>query len=142
VDEHLLISHYNSVVLPYLQHCLMVWGNFEGNRNMAQGETLLKLQKRFVDIIAGQRGCYYENSLFAKYGILKVGDLYQQQLRIHAWKFHNDRLSDSQAAMLARAGASHNYRTRAACSELVVSMGECRLVRYRILMKWGTLTEE
>jgi hypothetical protein len=43
----------------------MVWGNFEADRNKAQGETLLKLQ----------RGCrYHADILFSKYGILKVGD--------------------------------------------------------------------
>jgi hypothetical protein len=83
--------------------------------------ALLKLQKRFMGIIAGQRGRYHADPLFAKYGILKVGNLYWQQLRMHAWKFHNDRLSDSQAAMLTRVGEFHSYRTRAARSGLVVS---------------------
>jgi hypothetical protein len=85
LNERLLISLYNSLVLPHLQYCLMVWGNFEADRNKAQEATLLKLQKRFVGIIAGQGGRYHANPLFAKYGILKVGDLYQQQLRMHAW---------------------------------------------------------
>jgi hypothetical protein len=73
------------------------------------------------------------NQVWAKYGILKVGILYQQQLRMHAWKFQNDRLPDSQAAMLARVGESHSYGTRAARSELLVlSTGDHRLVGYRI----------
>jgi hypothetical protein len=50
----------------------MVWGNFEAHRNKAQGKTLLKLQKRFVGIIAGQGGRYHADPLFVKYGILKV----------------------------------------------------------------------
>jgi hypothetical protein len=67
----------------------MVWGNFEADRNKAQGETLLKLQKRFMGLIVGKGGRYHADPLFAKYGILKVGDLYRQQLRMHAWKFHS-----------------------------------------------------
>jgi hypothetical protein len=74
---------------------------------------LYMLQKRSVGLIAGRRGHYHADPLSAKYGILKVGDLYRQQLRMHAWKFHNGRLPDSQAAMLARVGESHNYGTRA-----------------------------
>jgi hypothetical protein len=136
------ISLYDSLVLPHLQYCLMVWGNFEADRNKVQGETLLKLQKKFVGIIAGQDGCYYVDPLFAKYGILKVGDLYRQQFRMHAWKFHNDRLPDSQAAMLARVGESHSYGMRAARSGLVVSTGDHRMVGYRVPTEWGTLTEE
>jgi hypothetical protein len=142
LNEHLLVSLYNSMVLPHLQYCLMVWGNFDADRNKAQGETLLKLQKRFVGLIAGKSGCYHADSLSSKYGILKVADLYWQQLRIHAWKFHNGRLPDSQAAMLARVGESHSYGTRTAHSRLVVSMEDHRLVGYRIPTEWGTLTEE
>jgi hypothetical protein len=44
--------------------------------------------------------------------------------------------------MLARVGESHSYRTRVACSGLVVSMGDRRLVGYWVPTKWGTLTEE
>jgi hypothetical protein len=128
--------------MPDLQYCLMVWGNFEVDRNKAQGETLLKLQKRFVGLIAGKSDRYHADPLFAKYGILEVADLYWQQLRMHAWKFHNGRLPDSQAAMLARVGEYHCYGTKAACSGLVVSMGDRRLVGYRIPTEWGTLTEE
>jgi hypothetical protein len=142
LNEHLLISLYDSLVLPHLQYCLMVWGNFEADRNKVQGETLLKLQKRFVGIIAGKGGRYHADPLFAKYGILKVEELYRQQLRMHAWKFHNDRLPDSQAAILTRVRESHSYRTRVAHSGLVVSTGDRRMVGYRILTEWGTLTEE
>jgi hypothetical protein len=132
LNERLFISLYNSLVLPHLQYCLMVWGNFEADRNKAQGETLLKLQKRFMGIIAGQGSRYYADPLFAKYGILKVGDLYRQQLRMYAWKFHNGRLPDSQEDMLARVGESHSYGTRAAHSGLVVSTGDHKMVGYRI----------
>jgi hypothetical protein len=142
LDERLLISLYNSMVLPHLQYSLMVCGNFEVDRNKAQGETLLKLQERFVGFIAGKGGRYHADPLFAKYGLLKVGDLYRQQLRMHAWKFHNGRLPDSQAAILVRVGESHSYGTRAARSGLVVITGDRRLVGYRILTEWMTLTEE
>jgi hypothetical protein len=130
------------MALPHHQYCLMVWRNFEADRNKVQGETLLKLQKRFVGIIAGQGGHYYADPLFSKYGFLKVGKLYQQQLRMHAWKFYNNRLPDSQAAMLARVGESHSYRTKTARSGLMVSTKDCRLVGYRIPTEWRTLTEE
>jgi hypothetical protein len=31
LDERLLISLYNSVVLPHLQYCLLVWRNFRSD---------------------------------------------------------------------------------------------------------------
>jgi hypothetical protein len=67
LDEHLLLSLYNSMVLPHLQYCLMVWGDFEAGRNGAYGETLLKLQKRFVGLIAEKGGRYHVDPLFARY---------------------------------------------------------------------------
>ena len=33
----LLHSLYNGMVLPHLQYCLMVWGNFAMDRNKTQG---------------------------------------------------------------------------------------------------------
>ena len=37
----LLLSLYNGLVLPHLQYCLMVWGDFKGARNAALGGSLL-----------------------------------------------------------------------------------------------------
>ena len=45
VGKQSLHMLYNALVLPHLQYCLMVWGDFEGNRNKKLGESLLKLQK-------------------------------------------------------------------------------------------------
>jgi hypothetical protein len=77
-DEHLLLSLYNSMVLPHFQCCLMMWGNFETGRNKAYGETLLKLQKRFVGLLAANGGRYHAGPPFSGYGVLKVGHLYRQ----------------------------------------------------------------
>jgi hypothetical protein len=44
--------------------------------------------------------------------------------------------------MLAKVRESHSYRTRGERSGLVVSIGDQRMVGYRIPTGWGTLTEE
>jgi hypothetical protein len=108
----------------------------------AYGETLLKLQKRFVGLIAGKGGWYHADPLFAEYGILKVGDLYRQQLRLHAWKFYNGKLPDGQMATLRRADELHGYGTRSARSGLVVGSGNHRMIAYKVPAEWQTLTEE
>jgi hypothetical protein len=92
------------MVLPHLQYCLMVWVGFELDRNKAQGGALLKLQKRFMGLVAGRMGLYHGDPLFAKSEALMVGDLYRQQLKLYAWKFWNGMLPDSQAAMLGEGG--------------------------------------
>jgi hypothetical protein len=102
----------------------------------------LKFPKRFVGLIAGKGGRYHADPLFAGYGILKVGDLYRQQLRLHAWKFWNGRLPEGQMATLRRVDESHGYSTRSARNGLVVGSSDHRLVAYRVPVKWRTLTEE
>jgi hypothetical protein len=39
-------------------------------------------------------------------------------------------------------GESHSYGTWVACSGLMVSTGDRRLLGYRVPKEWGTLTEE
>ena len=138
----LLHSLYNGLVLPHLQYCLMVWGNFATDRNKTRGDALLRLQKRFVGLMAGKRGRYHADPLFARFGVLKVGDLYRQQVRVHAWRFWNGRLPENQAAMLDRVGSLHGHATRSARSGLVVATRDHGSVGYRVPVEWRSLTEE
>ena len=82
-----LLALYNGLVLPHLQYCLMVWGDFQGCRNKVLGDALLRYQKQFARLAAGRRGLHHSDPLFAQPGMLKVGDLYRRQLRAHAWRF-------------------------------------------------------
>ena len=137
----LLLSLYNGLVLPHLQYCLMVWGDFVGARNQTLGGTLLGYQKRFAGLVAGQRGRYHSRPLFSAHGILEIGDLYRQQLRVHAWRFWNGRLPEGQAAMLGRVEDVHRYGTRSARAGIHVSSRDHASVGYRVPKEWGTLTE-
>ena len=136
-----LLSLYNGLVLPHLQYCLMVWGDFREGRNATLAGSLLGYQKRFAGLIAGKRGRYHSDPLFAQLGMLKVGDLYRQQLRVHAWRFWNGLLPTGQAAMLARLGDVHGYATRSARSGLAVTTGDHRSVGYRIPREWASVLE-
>ena len=132
---------YNALVLPHLQYCLLVWGDFEEGRNKTLGEALLKYQKRFLGLITGARGRYHSDPLFSKLGILKINDLYRQQLRVHAWKFSKGRLPENQRNMLNKVSDVHQYNTRAARTGLFVSTQDHRSVGYRIPKEWDSLPE-
>ena len=138
----LLLSLYNGLVLPHLQYCLMVWGDFRAARNATLGASLERYQKRFAGLVAGRRGQYHADPLLARYGMLKVGDLYRQQLRVHAWRFWNGRLPENQRAMLGRAGDVHGHGTRSARAGLYLSSRDHGSVGYRVPREWGTLSEE
>ena len=47
---------------------------------------------------------YHADPILSEFGMLKVGDLYRQQLRVHAWHYWNGKLPENQAAMLGRVG--------------------------------------
>ena len=140
VGRQSLLMLYNALVLPHLQYCLMVWGDFAGNRNKALGESLLRLQKRFAGIIAGRRGMYHSDPLMSELRILKVEDLYRHQLRIHAWKFWNDKLPQSQAAMLSKTHDNHGHNTRSARLGLTISTQDHKSIGYRLPKEWESLT--
>ena len=137
-----LLSLYNGLVLPHLQYCLIVWGGLQGDRNATLGGALLGYQKRFAGLVSGKRGRYHADPLLGEHGMLKLGDLYRQQLRVHAWRFWNGRLPPNQAAMLSRVGDVHGYGTRSAQGGLHVSTGDHRSVGYRVPREWGSLTDE
>ena len=136
-----LLSLYNGLVLPHIQYCLMVWGDFQGGRNQTLAGSILRYQKRFAGLVAGRRGLYHSDPLFAQYGILKIGDLYRQQLRVHAWRFWNGQLPAGQAAMLDRAGSVHRHGTRSARVGIALTARDHQMVGYRVPKEWGTLTE-
>ena len=137
-----LLSLYNGLVLPHLQYCLMVWGDFKGARNATLGGSLLRYQKRFAGLVAGKRGRYHADPLLAESGMLKVGDLYRQQLRVHAWRFWNGRLPENQQAMLSRVSDVHGYGTRSARAGLHLSSRDHGSVGYRVPEEWATLDED
>ena len=91
--------------------------------------------------MAGRRGLYHADPLFAQSGMLKIGDLYRQQLRAHAWRFWRGKLPESQAAMLSRAADVHGHATRLARSGIAVTSRDHRSVSYRVPAEWASLTE-
>ena len=130
---------YNGLVLPHLQYCLLVWGDFQEGRNAKAGEALLKCQKRIVGFIEGKRGKYHADPIFYSNSILKIGDLYKQQLRIYGWRFWNGLLPAAQASLLSRVSNVHNHNTRSAGSELFVSTDDQRSIAYRAPKEWQSL---
>ena len=130
---------YNWLVLPHLQYCLMVWGDFKGDRNATEGGALLRLQKRFAGLAGGMAGRVHADPVLSRLGILKVGDLYRQQLRVHAWRFWKGRLPANQAAMLGRVRDRHGHGTRLAGAGMFLSTRDHRSVGYKVPKEWGSL---
>ena len=137
-----ILRLYNALVLPHLQYCLMVWGDFEEGRNKKLGESLLRYQKKFMGLIAGKTGRFHSDPIFSQLHLLKIGDLYKQQLRVHAWKFLKGKLPQNQVAMLSKVSDTHRHNTRAAKNGLSLSSLDHRSLGYRVPKEWLSLPEE
>ena len=74
--------------------------------------------------------------------MLKVGDLYRQQLRVHAWRFWHGLLPENQAAMLRLVGDVHRHATRSAGAGLHMSTRDHASVGYRVPKEWAGLSVE
>ena len=70
-----LLLLYNSLVLPHLNYCAVVWGSNYQSRL----EKLIKLQKRAIRIIDHKPFLYPTADLFIKYKILKFPDIVKEQ---------------------------------------------------------------
>ena len=92
-------------------------------------------------MIAEKRGSFHSDPIFSKLNVLKIDDLYKQQLRVYAWKFSKNRLPRNQTAMLSRVSQVHKHNTRSAGSGLFVSTQDHRAVGYRIPKEWQSLPD-
>ena len=76
LNKQSLLLLYNSLILPYINYCCLVWG-FTYQTYVNKIEIL---QKRIVRIIDDQHRLAHSNPIFKTLNILKVRDVARQQL--------------------------------------------------------------
>ena len=64
-----LLTLYNTLILPYLQYCIIVWGK----TNKTILTRLYKLQKKAIRIITFSDRLAHTDKLFEKMSIMKLG---------------------------------------------------------------------
>ena len=131
---------YNSLILPHLQYCLIVWGDFVGDRNKTLASSLATGQNKLLRMVTGRSRKCHTDPLFAECNLLKINDVYRQQLRVHAWQFWNGWLPENQAAMFQRVEDTHGYSTRAARNEISRTR-DTNSIAYRVPKEWASLPD-
>ena len=106
-----LLTLYNTLVLPYLSYCTMIWGD----RNNSHLNTLFLMQKKIIRTCTNSIWLEHTNPLFFSTRNLKIHDIYIYQLAIHMFRHHyklipND-LPNNEFIIQA---SIHHYNTRQA----------------------------
>ena len=133
-----LLLLYNTMVLPHLQYCLLNWGNFKGDCNTGLRARLVSLQKSLVRIIsASTNPLSHADPLFAKLAILKMDDLYTQQVRMFSYKLSRGLLPSGVSSLFEKIG--HSHRTRGASSNIFVGRYDSRSIKTIAPRCWNAL---
>ena len=77
--REILLTLYNTLILPHLSYCILVWGS-----NIKNNHPLLLLQKKAVRNIANEDYIAHSEPLCKSLNILKVPDIFTCSL----WKFY------------------------------------------------------
>ena len=85
-----LLLLYNTLILPHLSYCAVVWGSAYKSRQ----QKLILLQKRAVRVIDKKPYIFPSNNIFIKYRILKFSDLVCEQNIIVLLAFLNGNLPE------------------------------------------------
>ncbi len=102
-----LLKLYYSLVYPYLQYCLIVWGSTYAT-NL---KRIVLLQKRIIRIINKETFNAHTDPLFAEVKILKFEKIYLYQLGKVMYLYQNNLLPKSFENLFLRTSQVHNYNT-------------------------------
>ena len=108
IPEHILYSLYYTLVLPYINYAILIWGN----TCITYLEKIHKLQKWAMRSISNSHYRSHSRALFYKYGMLHVFDTYKLEVAVFIYKFFVKELPKSFDNFFVKRSDIHNYHTR------------------------------
>ena len=100
---------YNTLVLPYLSYCTIVWGD----KNNANLDSLFLTQKKIIRTCTNSLWLAHTTPLFLSMKKFKIHDIYTYQLACHMFRYHNDLLpSDLPNNNFVTKSHIHDHYTR------------------------------
>ena len=142
VPQKVLCMVYNSLVLPYLSYCNLVWACNSTNKL----NSIIVLQKRAVRNIAKAESCAHSSPLFKKLDLLKVSDICCFQTALFMFKFSQFQLPCKFNDYFSHVSSVHHYVTRN--STLAFMLPFCRTsirqkcIRYQGPSTWNNLPSD
>ena len=108
LPRHVLISLYNTLVLPHLTYCCMLWGNgFKTHLH-----KLFLTQKRAIRSVCNAHFNSHTNRLFLDCKILKICDLVLLYTYIFMYNYHSNSLPNIFNNLFSTNASYHSYFTR------------------------------
>ena len=108
VPERILYSLYCTLVLPYINYSILIWGN----TYQSYLEKIFKLQKWAVRAITSSHYRCHSAPLFQKLKILNVFDTYKLEAGIFMFKHFNNHLPIAFNQFFSKHNELHEYFTR------------------------------
>ena len=108
VPEHILYSLYCTLVLPYINYGILIWGN----TYKIYLSKIHRLQKWAMRTISSEHYRCHANPLFKKYNILNVYDTFKLDLGVFMYKHHEELLPKIFNDYFRKHNQNHSYATR------------------------------
>ena len=86
VPENILYSLYCTLILPYINYGVLIWGN----TCKIYLDKIFKLQKWAIRTISNSHYRSHTGPLFSKYNVLNVHDTFKLSLGIFMYKHHTN----------------------------------------------------
>ena len=141
LPSNILLTIYNSFVLPYLNYCILIWGG-----SSTRCERLFTLQKRAVRIISNAGYRDHSAPLFKQFKLLKLNDLYCLNLGKFMYKYNHNALPSCFNSFFTLTSNIHSYDTRSTRNKkLYVRFNRTSLFRNSLVQRgttyWNSLSD-
>ena len=103
--SNILLNLYNTLILPYLNYGVLVWGNSSRN----QVDRLLLIQKRIMRIVCHQNRLAHTDALFYSNKVLQIYDLYNLRLGCFMYQLNQGELPIPLISLFSKNESFHNY---------------------------------
>lgn len=108
LTSNTLFSLYNSLVLPHLQYCSIIWAD----KNNCNLHRIHLKQKQIIRLCTNAPFLAHTPPLFAKFKTLTIYDIHKLQIALFMYKYNNNHLPDIFANYFIKCNAIHEYGTR------------------------------
>jgi hypothetical protein len=108
LPAHTLKTLYNSLIMPHLSYCNIIWGNTCSSRL----KSINILQKRAIRYISLAKYRAHTNPLFKKHKLLTINDINIYQTALFMFKYTTDSLPAAFNSYFLLNRDLHSHRTR------------------------------